>query len=466
VVAGEGNLQGTPTATKRACACTCERDRHLFCSGPKRLLALDGGGVRGAITVAFLEEIEAVLSRRAGKPVHLDNWFDLIGGTSTGAIIAGGLAMGYTTADIKRLYFELAPKVFRRPFWRLLRLASKFDARLLQEQIESIVGAEKLGSEQMITGCCLVSKRIDTGSAWWILANNPNAPYWEGKPGPGGHIGNKEYPLAKLVRASTAAPSYFEPESLQIVEDEKPGWFVDGGVTPHNNPSLMLFLMTILKAYRIEWTATPDQLTIVSIGTGSHRDRLVPEEIGIGRTYRLAVRALKAMISDAERFVLAQMQYLGECPTPWWIDSELKYLKDENPEGKRFRFLRYNVMLERQWIDDLRREVGPEVFDKELGRTLSDNDIVRMRGMDDPTIIELIYKIARFAARLQVKEEHWTGELAHWCDGRRPSAPARYMSWPKRAPDSIWVKCSKQVSVALSYLRSALVRCFNRARPG
>jgi hypothetical protein len=42
------------------CDCTCDRDRHLFCSGPKRMLALDGGGVRGAITVAFLEQIEAV----------------------------------------------------------------------------------------------------------------------------------------------------------------------------------------------------------------------------------------------------------------------------------------------------------------------------------------------------------------------------------------------------------------------
>ena len=46
------------------CNCTCDRDRHLFCSGPKRMLALDGGGVRGAITVAFLEQIERVLSER------------------------------------------------------------------------------------------------------------------------------------------------------------------------------------------------------------------------------------------------------------------------------------------------------------------------------------------------------------------------------------------------------------------
>jgi uncharacterized protein len=452
-----------PTVT---CACTCERDKHLFCPGPKRLLALDGGGVRGAITVAFLEEIESVLARRFGRTIPLGHWFDLIGGTSTGAIIAGALAMCYTTADIKEFYFKLAPLVFRRPFWRIIGLRAKFDARSLQEQIESVVGNQKLGSKELITGFCLVSKRIDTGSAWWILANNPRAPYWHGKLGEGGHIGNKEYPLGKLVRASTAAPFYFEPEKLEIIEGEKPGWFVDGGVTPHNNPSLMLFLMTILNAYRIGWTATPDRLTIVSVGTGGHRARLIPEELGIGKTARLAVSALKALISDAQRFVLAQMQYLGECPAPWRIDSELGTLAGENPDGKRFRFLRYDVTLERAWIDALREKVGPAIFDKELGHTLTDTDIVRMRSMDDPTIIEDIYKIARFAARDQVKADHWTGEPATWCGGARPSAPARKMRWPPTAPDSAWINLSKRISVALSYLRTILLRALIRKPPG
>ena len=134
------------------CDCTCDRDRHLFCSGPKRMLALDGGGVRGAITVAFLEQIEAVLSEHLKKPAHLGNWFDLIGGTSTGAIIAGALAMGFTTADIKRFYFELAPKVFKRPFWRVLGLQAKYDARMLRSEIEEIVGDLALGSEKLVTG--------------------------------------------------------------------------------------------------------------------------------------------------------------------------------------------------------------------------------------------------------------------------------------------------------------------------
>ncbi|HLQ92707.1 MAG TPA: patatin-like phospholipase family protein, partial [Xanthobacteraceae bacterium] len=86
-----------------------ERDRHLFGPGPKRMLTLDGGGVRGAITVAFLERIEEILHQRLGRHVPLGDWFDLIGGTSTGSIIAGALALGYSVEDVKRFYLELAP---------------------------------------------------------------------------------------------------------------------------------------------------------------------------------------------------------------------------------------------------------------------------------------------------------------------------------------------------------------------
>jgi patatin-like phospholipase/acyl hydrolase len=85
----------------------------------------------------------------------------------------------------------------------------------------------------------------------------------------GRDIGNRYYPLGNLVRASTAAPFYFEPEWLEIISGERPGLFVDGGATPHNNPSVMLFLVSILDAYHLGWKATPDDLTIVSVGAGS-----------------------------------------------------------------------------------------------------------------------------------------------------------------------------------------------------
>jgi patatin-like phospholipase/acyl hydrolase len=70
------------------------RDEHLFGPGPKRILALDGGGVRGVISLAYLERIEAILRRRFGPETVLADYFDLIGGASTGAIIATGLDLG------------------------------------------------------------------------------------------------------------------------------------------------------------------------------------------------------------------------------------------------------------------------------------------------------------------------------------------------------------------------------------
>jgi predicted acylesterase/phospholipase RssA len=69
---------------------------HLFGPGPTRILALDGGGVRGALTLSYLERMETLLRERAGggDDVRLCDYFDLIGGTSTGSIIATGLALG------------------------------------------------------------------------------------------------------------------------------------------------------------------------------------------------------------------------------------------------------------------------------------------------------------------------------------------------------------------------------------
>lgn len=419
-----------------------ERDRHLFRPGPKRLLALDGGGVRGALTVAFLERIESILCQHLGKDrVYLGDWFDLVGGTSTGSIIAGALALGYSVQDVKRFYFELAPKVFRRPLWRIKWFQAKFDAASLRKEIESVVGDLTLDTERLITGLCIVTKRMDTGSPW-ILANNCRAPYWDQ---------DKGRKLSNLVRASTAAPFYFDPETIVVDErTNQTGLFVDGGMTPHNNPSLILFLMTVLKSFNLGWETGPDKLTIVSIGTGFHRDRLIPAELGMGRATRLAIRAMTSMMFDAQTFVLQQMQYLGECLTPWWINSEIGSLAgDTPPQGKLFRYLRYDVRLELPWIE---KELGPKV-EEAFGRKLTENDVVRMRSMDDPTIVPDIYRLGRIAAEIQVKPEHWIGTLPHWYDGTQPSATAR-----PRLPPMPPAAQPSALAVTLSHLRARRAR--------
>src|SRR5580700_4817546 len=190
------------------------RDQHLFGPGPKRLLALDGGGVRGAISLAFLAEMERLLRERNGRDSVLGEWFDLIGGTSTGSIIAGALALGHDTKQIEEFYRERAQFIFRPSLSRIPGLRSRFDAKALMVEIERVVGDKTLDSADLLTGFAVVMKRIDTGSPW-IVANNPRAPYWDEVPGRP-DIGNRRYRIADLVRASTAAPLYFDPELIVI----------------------------------------------------------------------------------------------------------------------------------------------------------------------------------------------------------------------------------------------------------
>jgi predicted acylesterase/phospholipase RssA len=412
------------TASGGAPADMLPRDRHLFGPGRKHILALDGGGVRGAITVAFLEAIEAELTRRHGPEAKLCDWFDLVGGTSTGAIIAGALALGYRARELKEFYLELTPYVFKREFWHIPYLQAKFDARILRHRIEEVVGDRDLASADLLTGFCIFTKRMDTGSPW-VLANNPRAPYWEDGES---YLGNKSYKLANLVRASTAAPRYFDPEILRIQPDplgtapvvlpvgtdetgaapalrrrvvEKfnsrtHGIFVDGGVSPYGDPALGLFHMTQFERLGLRWPTGPDKLTIVSVGTGSHRPRLSFEKLMFAKFLRLGLEALMSMMHDSQQSVLTQMLWMGETPTPWRINSEIGDLRNDAPAGgKMFRFLRYDVRLEADWLDE------------RLGVKLGEREVKRLRHMDDPTIVPAIYELAQAAARQQVRAEHW-----------------------------------------------------------
>jgi Patatin-like phospholipase len=472
-------LSETPVTSSASADRNPSRDRHLFSPGPKRLLALDGGGVRGAITVAFLERIEKLLAdeekrrKRAAsdsaqasaasgedgeEKFRLGDWFDLVGGTSTGAVIAGALALGHTTAEIKDFYIRLAPRAFTRQFWRIPGLQAKFDASALRQEIDSIVKDRRLDSPDLITGLCVVTKRLDTGSPW-ILANNPRAPYWNSAASDPtknttGHTGNRYYRLSNLVRASTAAPHFFDPEVIAISEDERKqpladlnaklaghpwlslivskirarlimhrgadsdarirkeeqrteekdkskgiedthGLFVDGGVTPYNNPTMALLMMTQLDGFGLKWPLGPEHLSIVSIGTGSHRTKLSFKDLRWFGPLKVTLHALLSMMGDAETLALAQMQWLGQCPQPWEINSEIRDLaKDAPPGGKWFRFLRYDVRLEVPWLAT------------NLEQKFSDREVERFRKMDDPGIIKAIYDLAEAAAKKQVKLEH------------------------------------------------------------
>src|SRR5688572_15038646 len=84
----------------------------------KRILSLDGGGIRGVFTLQILARIEALLREQSGRPgLVLADVFDLIAGTSTGAIIAAYLAWGEPVETIERLYAERGPDMFCKVPW-------------------------------------------------------------------------------------------------------------------------------------------------------------------------------------------------------------------------------------------------------------------------------------------------------------------------------------------------------------
>ena len=201
---------------------SCARDYQLFGPGPKRVLALDGGGVRGAITVAFLERIEALAVRHHGRPVRLGDYFHLVGGTSTGAMIAGALALGHSAAEIKKFYLSWHHAYSCAAFgeFRACRPSST-PARCGRRSKRSsrTASSQPRSDHRPVRGDQAAGYRQPLDSR-----QQSAAPYWESTAGPrriSGHTGNRHYRLANLVRASTAAPHYFDPEVLAIIEDER-----------------------------------------------------------------------------------------------------------------------------------------------------------------------------------------------------------------------------------------------------
>lgn len=369
------------------------RDEHLASDGtPKRILALDGGGLRGILTTGFLQKIEDLLrARHGGDPgFRLCHYFDLIAGTSTGAIIAGALALGWSVADIRAKYTSLGKSVFEKSFLRQGLFRAKYDAEKLSEELKAVYGPQTLlRGPELLTGLMVVTKRLDSGSAWPI-SNNPRGKYFATRAG--GIIGNGDYPLWEVVRASTAAPVFFEPEKITIASapGKQPveGDFVDGGVSPFNNPALQALMYTTLEGYRIGWPAGADALLLVSVGTGS-------ANAGV-RTAALAaqhgIRSLLSLMEDSAVLQETMLQWMSSSATARPLDREIGDLKNDLVAGAPLiSYLRYNVDLGKESVQRL----DPALKDEEM--------IASLVEMDAPDNMEVLYKLGCLGAERDVR---------------------------------------------------------------
>jgi uncharacterized protein len=180
-------------------------------TGPRKLLACDGGGIRGIISVEILARIEKELRAASGKPgLVLADYFDYVAGTSTGAIIATLVSLGFSMDEARDFYLKSGAEMFQPArLWE--RLRTKFDDDNLTKMPKDIIGeATTLASERLRTLLMIVLRNATTDSPWPV-SSNPRAKYNE--LAVRGDGSNLHLPLWQLVRASTAAPTYFRRKS-------------------------------------------------------------------------------------------------------------------------------------------------------------------------------------------------------------------------------------------------------------
>jgi len=317
--------------------------RVLQPSKRARLLAFDGGGIRGLFALQVAKRMETLLREKHGRPdLVLADHFHYIAGTSTGAIIAAFLSWGLPVDEIASLYRENAVAMFRKAGWSHRFTSHRFVSEGLSEFLQHFFVEDDgslatLGTAKLKTLFLAVTRNASTGSAW-PLSNNPQAKYND----PVSPGCNLQIPLWQLVRASTAAPTFFPPEILEVVgENGEPLTFAfeDGGVTPFNNPAHLLHLMATLPEYHLGWETGVDRMSLVSIGTGKVRS---------GRGDKLFVDVLAqaknlpaSLIGSFAQYQDLLCRVAGECRCGPPIDGELGDLIRPNP-GAKFLYARYD----------------------------------------------------------------------------------------------------------------------------
>ena len=203
----------------------------------KKLLALDGGGIRGVVSLEVLYSIEQIVRQKLERPdAVLADYFDYMAGTSTGAVIATGIESGHERGGSALVLHQQRP-CHVQPGRGSAPLPLQVRSRKLAAKFREVFGAETtLGSSRLRTLLMMVMRNATTDSPWPIC-NFPGAKFNDHKfPGC-----NLDVPLWQLICASTAAPTYFPPEVVRMGDEEF--LFVDGGVTMFNNPAFQLFLM-------------------------------------------------------------------------------------------------------------------------------------------------------------------------------------------------------------------------------
>jgi patatin-like phospholipase/acyl hydrolase len=269
-----------------------------------RILAIDGGGIRGLIPGLVLSELE----RRAGRRVF--ELFDLIAGTSTGGILACALCAPdpLPAAEVVTLYEEDGPEVFERSLFQRIRSADglldeKYDAAGLESELERFVEHKRLKE----TKPDLIVPSYDTalpGPYFFKTTNAKETP------------DEDDFPLSVVARATSAAPTYFE--ALEVGNKS----LIDGGVFA-TNPAMCAFAEVLNRD-----DVSPRDVVLLSLGCGQRTETHSFDEIkdwGLAKWARPILDVVFDGVSDAVNYQLDRV--LG--PERYWrLQPELTLASD------------------------------------------------------------------------------------------------------------------------------------------
>jgi len=228
----------------------------------RRILAIDGGGVRGIIPAVLLARLEA----ETGRPAR--ETFDFVAGTSTGAVIAGALATGIPADRLVSLYRRRGPELFRSIFLlsglRRLVAGNLYDTKALHRILLEELG-DHAGTwlNDLPVDILVTATQLSNGHPWYFVKDRPGV----------NSARTGSLRLADCVTASASAPTYFAPWVVPGV-----GTLVDGGAGVAGNPVYQACVEAFeyTEAGRYE----PAETVVVSLGTGRYLDRRRPTWLG------------------------------------------------------------------------------------------------------------------------------------------------------------------------------------------
>ena len=272
------------------------------------------------IAVQVLDAIETQLQEEHKSPeFRLRDHFDLIAGTSGGAILACGIALGYSLAEIRTFVSDNAKNLFKpAPLYK--RYRSVFDETLLERNIQKWFGLDTLlGSDQIKSTLLLPMHNMTTDSRWFV-SNNPLAR--------SNDLAlddcSLHKPLWKLARASSAAPAYYKPVEIEFGKlNRYTQLFSDGAMTGFMNPSFKAFQYATTSAYGLNWEVGESAMHILSMGSGYAQQKKPDLKVDKTNVISSVLGMPDTMIQSSIREQDILCRTFGRCVYGNNIDSEL-----------------------------------------------------------------------------------------------------------------------------------------------